>query len=348
MTLQRPIGWLVAALVIATAIGGEARQEPATTRAHRFLMGTSMTVEASGGTDDARNASVAEAFGAIAEIDRLMSNYRPDSELSTVNQRASHEPVVVSDPLLSVLGAAEVVSARSHGAFDVTVGPLMRLWGFYQKQPHVPGDGELTEVMTHVGYQHVRLQSISRSVRFDRPGVELDLGGIAKGFAVEIAGKALARRGLSGYIDAGGNQYFVGRPVEHPRWQVGIENPEVAGALLGVLDVPPGAVSTSGGYHNFFVVGGRRYGHIIDPRTGRPSSASLSVTIVAEDATLADALTKPAFVLGPVEGMKLVESFPGAQALIAWRDPGGHVQLAMSQGLRAAYRAGEARPAGSR
>ena len=208
----------------------------------------------------------------------------------------------------------------------------------YEKQPHVPTDVELLQVMPQVGYQHLRLQSITRSVSFDRPGVELDLGGIAKGFAVEIAGKALARRRPSGYIDAGGNQYFVGTPVEHPRWQVGIENPEVAGARLGVLDVPPGAVSTSGGYHNFFVAGGHRYGHILDPRTGRPASASLSVTIVAEDATLADALTKPAFVLGPVDGLTLVESFPGAQALIAWRDPGGNVQLAMSQGLREAYR----------
>ena len=201
--------------------------------------------------------------------------------------------------------------------------------------------------MTHVGYQHVRLQSISRSVRFDRPGVELDLGGIAKGFAVEIAGRPWPAAASPDTSMPEATRYFVGRPVQHPRWQVEIENPEIAGALLGVLDVPAGAVSTSGGYHNFFVVGGQRYGHIIDPRTGRPSSASLSVTIVAEDATLADALTKLAFVLGPVEGMKLVESFPGAQALVAWRDPGGHVQLAMSQGLRGAYRAGEARPAGS-
>jgi thiamine biosynthesis lipoprotein len=347
MTRARAALALVAFLVLTAGPGALPRlhaQTPLATRVHRFLMGTSMTIEASGGDPVSRAAAIDEAFAAMAEVDRLMSNYRADSELTQVNQRAAREPVPVSDALFSVLSAAQMVSEKSGGAFDVTVGPLMRLWGFFTRQGHVPSTAELEAVKPLIGSRQMLLDARARTVQFTRAGVEIDLGGIAKGFAVELAGGVLKRHGLSGFVDAGGNQYFVGTPIGKSRWQVGIEDPDTQGRLLGVLDVPGGAVATSGGYHNFFTVNGTRYGHIIDPRTLQPTERSLSVTVVSADATLADALTKPAFILGANEGLALVESFPNTQAIIAARKPGGGVSLTMSNGLKGAFAPSPKRP----
>lgn len=335
---------LVVTAALACALAGgtahlRAQTTPLATRVHRFLMGTSMTIEVSGVDAAARADAIEEAFAAMGEVDRLMSHYRADSEVTRVNREAATHPVPVSPPVFSVLAAAEDVSRASGGAFDLTVGPLMKLWGFFQKQPHVPSDAELAAVRPLVDHTHVVLDAAARTVRFTRPGMEVDLGGIAKGFAVELAGGVLKRRGLSGFIDAGGNQYFVGTPVGKPRWQVGIEDPDHRGALLGVLKVDGGAVSTSGGYHNFFDVNGVRYGHLLDPRTLRPSDRSLSVTILSRDATLADALTKPVYLLGPVDGLALAESFPGTRALIATRAADGGIALTMSASLKAQFAA---------
>ena len=339
---RRPTTLALATAAFAAVLGAtrpdlHAQTTPLVTRVHRFLMGTSMTIEVSGIDPAARADAIEEAFAAMAEVDRLMSHYRSDSDITRVNREAATHPVPVSPAVFSVLAAAEDVSRASRGAFDVTVGPLMKLWGFFQKQPHVPSDAELAAVRPLVNHTQVLLDAAAQTVRFTRPGMQVDLGGIAKGFAVELAGGVLKRRGLSGFIDAGGNQYFVGTPVGKPRWQVGIEDPDHRGALLGVLKVDGGAVSTSGGYRNFFEANGVRYGHLLDPRTLRPSDRSLSVTIVSRDATLADALTKPVFLLGPVEGLALAESFPGTRALIATRAADGSVALTMSASLRAQF-----------
>ena len=329
-------GILAAALLFASA---DPRAEgPLTTTVRRVLMGTSITVEATGGVAASRAAAIDEAFAAMVEVDRLMSNYKPDSELTRINTDAALRPVKVSDPMWSVLTAARRVSRASGGAFDITVGPLVRLWGFHDKRPHVPSATELQQVRAIVGYDNVVLDEATHTVRFTRKGVELDLGGIAKGFAVEVAGRVLQRRGYSGLVDAGGNQYLVGTPLNKARWEVGIEDPETPTVLLGSLQVDGGGVSTSGGYHNYFVSGGKTYGHLIDPRTMAPSNAALSVTIISPDATLADALSKPAYLLGPAKGLALVESFPGAMAVIAYRGTSGRVELVMSEALKSRFR----------
>jgi len=328
-------------LALCTALGSNgvvSADTPLSTSVHRYLMGTSMTVEVYGGDPASRLEAIDEAFAAMVEIDRLMSNYRSDSELALINAQAALHPVRVSPPMWGVLSAAQLVSERSGGTFDITVGPLVRLWGFHDKKPHVPTPAELEQVRPLIGYQNMVLDQSAQSVSFKRNGIELDLGGIAKGFAVELAGGVLRRRGFSGLIDAGGNQYLVGHPPGKLSWQIGIEDPDKPGGLLGVLDIDGGAVSTSGGYHNFFVADGRTYGHLIDPRSLRPSDSALSVTIVSPDATLADALSKPAFILGPVAGLKLIESFPETLAIIAARTAGGGVELTMSAQLRARFR----------
>jgi thiamine biosynthesis lipoprotein len=220
----------------------------------------------------------------------------------------------------------------------------MRLWGFHDKKPHRPTAAELEAVRPLIGYRNVTLDAKTRSVHFARAGVELDLGGIAKGFAVELAANVLKSAGLGGAIDAGGNQYFVGTPPGKSAWSVGIEHPERRGELLGTIDVKAGSLSTSGGYSNFLVIEGTRYGHILDPQTLQPCPpVVLSVTVVAEDGTLADALSKPPFVLGAERGLRLIESFPGAAAVIAYRKSDGTLGLLVSAALRTAFHGAAAR-----
>ncbi len=329
----------VALVVMAVTIGARApaAQDTGRTRDYRYLMGTSVEVEAYGGTDAVRREAIDEAFKAIAEIDRLMSNYRDDSELSLINRLAAHGPLRVSDPMLAVLGAAQQVSVKSRGAFDITVGPLVRLWGFHDKKPHLPTAAEFAAVRPLVDYRHVVIDAPAHSVRFARAGVELDLGGIAKGFAVEVAANILRQRALGGFIDAGGNQYLLGTPPGKRTWTVGIKNPDRPDRLLGVVDTAETSVSTSADYATFVEIDGRKFGHVLDPHTLQPSDAASSVTIFSRDGTLADAMSKAVFILGPQQGLALVDAFPGISAVIAYHRQNGTVALAISPQLRAAF-----------
>jgi thiamine biosynthesis lipoprotein len=300
-------------------------------------MGTSVQVRVFGGDEAASRAAIDEAFASFAEVDRLMSNYRDDSELALVNRRAAQDTIGVTDATFSVLNAAHHVSVASNGAFDVTVGPLVRLWGFHDKTPHIPSSAELAALRPLVDYRNVLLDPERKTVHFTRQGVELDLGGIAKGFAVEVAAGVLRRRGLSGFIDAGGNQYLLGSPIGKTTWSVGIKNPDRPDRMLGVVETGEISVSTSADDSNFLIADGRKYGHILDPRTLEPSNAALSATILSRDGTLADAMSKAAFILGPDAGLTLVDTFPGMSAVIAYRKTDGTIGVAVSKRLAGAY-----------
>ena len=325
-------------ILIAALVGGPSltAQSGVDTREFRYLMGTSMQVQAIGGDAAARRSAIADAFAAMAEVDRLMSNYRTDSELSHVNRDAARGPVVVSEPLLRVIEAGQRVSAASQGAFDMSVGPLVRVWGFHDKTPHIPTSTELNAVRPLVDYRGIVIDAPNHTIRFTRDGMEIDLGGIAKGFAVEVAANVLRAHGLTGFIDAGGNQYMIGTPPGKTSWTVGVKNPDVADRLIGVIDVKGGSVSTSADSSNFLVAGGRTYGHLLDPRTLQPSIASLSATIVSGDGTLADAMSKAAFILGPTQGIALIDATPGMAGVIAYRRSDGSVGIAASR--RVAWR----------
>ena len=331
-------GFAALALFMAViAARASATTEGDQTRWFRYLMGTSVRVDAYGGTLDDRRAAAEEAFSAIAEVDRLMSDYRADSELTSVNNNAARAAVPVSAPLLAVLQAAQRISQASDGAFDVTVGPLVKLWGFKDKRPHLPTSQELADVRGLVNFHNLAIDDSAATVRFLRPGVQIDLGGIAKGFAVELAAGALQRRGLSGVIDAGGNQFMVGMPPGKQQWTIGISHPDAKDRLIGAVDLEGGALSTSSDASNFLTVNGQTYGHLLDPRLLRPSTASLSVTIVSPDGTLADALSKAVFVLGPRDGLALLESFPKTAGIVVSRQADGQTAIAVSPSLAHAF-----------
>jgi thiamine biosynthesis lipoprotein ApbE len=330
----------LAAAIVCAAVALSATasaQNSSSTRDYRYIMGTSVEVEASGGDPAVRKQAIDEAFAAIVEVDRLMSTYRDDSELSHLNRMAGRGPVTVSDPILDVVGAAQRVSTLSHGAFDVTVGPLVALWGFHDKRPHLPSPAELDTVRPLVNYQNLVLNTTDHTISLTRTGMAIDLGGIAKGFAVEVGANVLRRKGLSGFIDAGGNQYLLGTPPDKRVWTVGIKDPDSRDQLLGVIDTAETSVSTSAAYATFLTINGRAYGHILDPHTLAPSAASLSATVLSKDGTLADAVSTAAFVLGPTAGLALIDSFDGMSGLIAYRASDGQVRLAMSPKLKSAF-----------
>lgn len=304
----------------------------------RFLMGTAVHVEAYGGAAAARQTAIDESYAAMAEVDRVMSTYRDDSELSRVNREAARSAVPVSAPLWRVLEAAQLLNDRSRGAYDMTIGPALALWGFPSRAPRVPAPSEIAHVRPLVNGTNVVLERAEQSVRFTRAGVALDLGGLAKGFAVELAAGVLRRHGMSGYIDAGGTQYLLGRPPGRAAWRVGIEDPDRPADMLGVLEIDEGAVSMAGGSRQMFALEGHRYSYVLDPRTLRPADNALSVVVVSRDATMADGLAEPALALGARAGLDLVESFPGTAAVIVYRDATHRVALAMSESLRVRFR----------
>jgi thiamine biosynthesis lipoprotein len=239
--------------------------------------------------------------------------------------------------MLAILEAAMRISRVSGGAFDVTVGPLVRLWGFHDRRPHLPSGAELAAVRPIVDYRKLLLDTATHTVRFAQTGMELDLGGIAKGFAVELAAGTLRRRGLAGIVDAGGNQYLVGTPPGKRQWSVAVKNPAARGQILGVFDTDEGSVSTSADDANFLTTDGRTYGHILDPHTLVPSNAALSATILSKDGTLADAMSKAAFILGPRDGIALIDSMPGMAGVIAYRAEDGTTAVAMSSRLKSTF-----------
>lgn len=288
----------------------------------RYSMGTVWTIEAAG---PAIRLAVEGAFGEIRRLDELLSTYRRDSELSRVNRGAADGWVPVGDEIFALLGRAFGYSRESDGAFDPTVGALVRVWGFKHLDYRKPGDAEISRAKERVGYGHVALDP-ARGVHFARPGVEVDLGAIAKGYAVDRALEHLRRGGAtSARVDAGGNQGVFGPSPTGRPWRFGVKHPRADGEILGVLPLAAGGISTSGDAERGFWHGGVRYGHILDPLSGWPVSGMLSVTAVAPSAEQADALSTTLYVLGVEKGMRLLAAHPGCHALFVQAGPSADV-----------------------
>jgi thiamine biosynthesis lipoprotein len=284
----------------------------------RVAMGCTATVRACGPDTAALPAIVGEALDEIDRIDRLMSHYRRDSPLSRLNREAADGPVTVEPELLDFLAECLRWSRESGGAFDVTVGPLMKAWGFFRDEGRVPGEDELARALDVVGYRHVVLDPQAGTVRFDRPGVELDLGGIGKGYAVDRVVALLRRRGIaSALVNLGGSSvYGLGAPPGRKAWEIGIQDPTYPAKTAVTVPLRDRALSVSGGYERFFEKDGVTYSHIVDPRTGRPVPGVLSVAVLTDSATNGDALDNVLFVLGPERGRSHVSHRPATEALI--------------------------------
>jgi len=268
---------------------------------HGDAMGSTYSVVLYGQERAAMDAAIDAAFAEVARLDALLSNYRAESEWSEVNRRAADGPVRVSPELFQLLSKCMATSRASEGAFDIAVGPLMKLWGFYKGSGRLPSRAEVDSVLPKVGYRHVALDAESQTVRFDCAGVELDPGGIGKGYAVDCMVEVLRRRGFRTAFAAASDSTMVGMgaPPEEPRgWRVGIKDPRNRRRTLDEVFLKDASLSTSGSTEKFFRAEGRVYSHIMDPRTGSPAEASGSVAVVAPRAIDSEAWAKPYFILG--------------------------------------------------
>jgi thiamine biosynthesis lipoprotein len=283
----------------------------------RVTMGCTATVTVCGRDVAALPAIAGEALDEIDRVDRLMSNYRRDSPLSRLNREAANGPVAVEPELLELLAECLRWSRESDGAFDVTVGPLMKAWGFFRDDGRVPGEDELRRVLEVVGYRHVVLDRAGGTVRFDRPGVELDLGGIGKGYAVDRVVELLRRGGItSALVNLGGSSvYGLGAPPGREAWEIGIQDPTRSARIALTVSLRDRALSVAGGYERFFEKKGVTYSHIMDPRTGRPVRGVLSVAVLSSSATDGDALDDVLFVEGAQRAAAFLKPRPSTEAL---------------------------------
>ena len=264
-------------------------------------MGSTYTVELYG-TDRVKMEEAADAaFDETRRLDELLSNYKPDSEWSQVNRHAAEKPMKISPELFQLLAACNEYSRESGGAFDISVGPLMKVWGFYKGTGHLPHKAEVEAAMTKVGYRHVHLDPAAQTVWFDRPGVELDPGGIGKGYAVDRVVDVLRQKGVQIALVAGSGSsiYGLGAPPSEPRgWRIEIQNPRNTRQTAAEVFLKDMSISTSGSYEKFFRAEGKIYAHIMDPRTGYPAQGSLSVSIICPRTIDSEAWAKPYFVNG--------------------------------------------------
>jgi thiamine biosynthesis lipoprotein len=264
-------------------------------------MGTTFSLVLLGPARATLEAASAAAFEEVHRLDRLLSNYTPDSEWSAVNRSAARGPITVSAELFDLLAACLTYSQQSGGAFDITVGPLMKVWGFYKNDGALPRKAEVSRALDRVGYRHVTLDPVTRTVRFDRDGVELDPGGIGKGYAVDRMVAVLKRHGVQMALVSGGSSslYGLGAPPDEPLgWKVAIGVPGAPDRTAAEVFLKDTSLSTSGSYEKFFWADGRIYSHIMDPRTGYPAPGTASVSVLAPTAIDTEAWTKPYFVNG--------------------------------------------------
>jgi thiamine biosynthesis lipoprotein len=264
-------------------------------------MGSTYSVELYGYDRVSMEAAADAALDEARDLDDLLSNYKPDSEWSEVNRRAAEGPVKVSPELFRLLSACIEYSRESEGAFDISVGPLMKVWGFYKGTGHLPHRAEAAAALTKTGYRHILLDAAARTVRFDRPGVELDPGGIGKGYAVDRMVDVLRQKGVTTALVAGSvsSIYGMGAPPDEPQgWRVAIKDPWHPDRTAAEVFLKEMSMSTSGSYEKFFRAEGKTYSHIMDPRTGYPAQGSSSVSVVAPRTIDSEAWAKPYFVNG--------------------------------------------------
>jgi thiamine biosynthesis lipoprotein len=283
----------------------------------RPAMGTTFTVYLYSSDRQTATAAFDAAFEEIERIEEALSNYRPTSELSRINRLAARQPVTTDPEVFRLLQISFAYSRRSEGAFDITVGPLMRAWGFFRSGGHYPTDVELSRARASTGWTQVALDPARRTVKFLSPGMELDPGGIGKGYAVDQVVRVLRDAGItSALVDAGSSTlYALGAPPGKNGWKVVVPTPGDRTHAISEVFLRDNSLSTSGSYEKFFRLAGRTYCHIMDPRTGSPVQGMLQTTVIAATGTDSDALSTTIFVLGAEAGRKLLESIPGTSAI---------------------------------
>lgn len=301
-----------------------------------FLMGTLVTLKVFDRDADKSSRAADKAFARIREIESLMSLNIEDSQVNNINEWAGIRPVEVSHDTLKVVEKGIYYGQLSEGLFDITVGPLARLWGIGTENPQIPGSTRINNALGLVDYRDVEINQETKEIFLKRPGMVIDLGGIAKGYAADEAKKVLMAEGIEhAIINLGGNVLTVGPKHDGGPWNIGIKDPyNPNGSLLGFVRIQDKTVVTSGDYERYFEKDGKRYHHILNPYTGFPGNNEIKgVTLIAHSSFDADALSTTVFLLGVEKGMQLVESLDGIEAVAITRDR----QVVISSGMGDAF-----------
>jgi thiamine biosynthesis lipoprotein len=317
------------------AVVGASAQRPQRFEFESKHMGTTFRIVLYAADKAAAAKAADAAFARVAELDAVMSDYKKDSELMRLCRAfatAAGDPVAVGPDLFCVLRKAEEMSERSDGAFDVTVGPVVQLWRLARRTQELPDPKEFAAARARVGYKKVQLDAAKKTVRLLTPGMQLDLGGIAKGYAADEALKLLREKfGIERALVAAAGDIACGDPPPgQTGWKVEVA-PIAKSQKPRALTLANAAVSTSGDLEQFVEIGGVRYSHVLDPKTGLGLTGQRSVTVVAPRGVTADSMTKAVSVLPPERALKLVEETPGAAGYIVVLDKDGKPQTTASK-----------------
>lgn len=310
---------IIVTCLVAPMVAAAATRPPTgdPLRGARRIMGTFCEIQVHHEDAGRAERAIKVALDEMQRVDRLLSNYDAESELSAMNRGAAHRPFRASAELYGFVKRCRDYVTASRGAFDPTVGPLVRAWGFFTTRPAKPSDEEIGAAERVTGFDKVRLDDAERAVSYTVKGVEIDPGGIGKGYAVDMAVGVLRRAGVaSALVSAGGSTlYAIGHPPGRPAWRVAVSDPTDREHPLRYAQLADAALSTSGVSEKFVVVDGHRYSHIFDPRTGAPVEGMCQVTVVAKNATDSDALTKVPFVLSREDTLQVFEQQKTVHAL---------------------------------
>jgi thiamine biosynthesis lipoprotein len=277
-------------------------------------MGTAAKVTIYGKNEIEADSIARIALRELHSIENNLSTWKERSEVSRLNKDSNGKPLLASWELYSLTDSSLYFSERTFGAFDITTRPLVKLWGFLGGEPSLPGDADIEKTLELVGSDKITISDRSPRIGL-KPGTEIDFAGIAKGYAVDRCAGILKNHGVtSGLVNLGGNIFAIGAPPGKDEWTIGIRNPIETDKVIGSFTLKDEAVATSGNYENFVEIDGKRYGHIIDPRTGRPVEHVLSVTVISSTALAADALSTGFFVLGPEKSAEALNKLPGVKA----------------------------------
>jgi thiamine biosynthesis lipoprotein len=287
-------------------------------------MGTLFTITLYSTNQTAAQGAAETAFRRVAALEEIMSDYQADSELMRLCDQPAGTAVPISADLFDVLQRAQRFSELSHGAFDVTVGPYVRLWRFSRKRKTLPTPSEIAQARASVGWKNLHLDARTCTATLLLPNMRLDLGGIGKGYAADQALQLLKKRGINRAMVAASGDIAIGDPpADQNGWKVGIADIDANNyGITRTVLLRNAGVSTSGDTEQFVLINGIRYSHIVDPRTGVGLTNRIQVTVIAPNATTSDALAKPVSVIGIKPGLALVDSVPGASALILLKNEG--------------------------
>lgn len=297
----------------------------------RTSMYTLVSITVLASSPEKAGTAMDAAHQELERLGRLLNFYAADSELTTINNNAGIQPVKVAPETMEIIEAAIYAGEQTDGGFDVTVGPLVKLWDF--KTNSVPSAASIAESLPLVGYKNIVVDHAASTVFLSQPGVRIDLGGIIKGFAADKAVEILKKHGIDdGIVAVAGDIKVFGRQLDGRPWHVGIQNPRQENGdaqLLATVDLEGVGISTSGDYQRYFMKDGIRYHHLLNPRTGYPESLCRSVTVIAPTAALTDAFATGIFVMGPEKGLDVLERL-GMEGIIV--DHQG--EILMTRGIR--------------